>query len=256
LRTDAHGVMRAAQGMLVTTERRSDAQGHAKDMGETVERLAQALAQQENLTRLAQQHSAQHSNTDQSDIAKAIKAQNDAIRGEGKTAGAFPEFTTPHLTFASPVGIQTTTAGSTHLASDEHLGLTTGGHVGVAVGRSWFASVAERFSVFVHKLGIKLIAASGKVRVEAQSDDVEVIAKRAVEIMSTSDWIVLKAKKGIRVNGGGSELEISSAGILGFTDGQHMVHASDHKMEMPQARPLDFPLSSSQTIDQSFPYSL
>src|SRR5579863_250566 len=89
LRTDAHGVMRAAQGMLVTTERRSDAQGHAKDMGETVERLASAHRLHDSLAQAALQSEAQESAEQQSAVAKRLDEQNQAIRGEGKTAGAF-----------------------------------------------------------------------------------------------------------------------------------------------------------------------
>ncbi|WP_179949132.1 DUF2345 domain-containing protein [Burkholderia sp. RF4-BP95] len=95
---------------------------------------------------------------------------------------------------------------------------------------------AEAFSLFVHKLGIKLVAASGNVRVEAQGDNVEIVAKKVLELMSTSDWINLTAKQGIRLNGGGTELEISPKGILGFTDGQFLVHADDHATDAPQSR--------------------
>jgi type VI secretion system secreted protein VgrG len=242
LRTDGGGVFRAAQGMLLTTEARPNGQSHAKDMGETIQRLTQARDLHESLTGLAQQHAAQQPDADQSEVAKAIKAQNDAIRGGTKTDdNPFPEFAEPHLTLASPVGIQATTAGSTHLASDENLAVTTGGHVGIAAGKSFFASIADAFSLFVHKLGITLVAASGKVRIEAQNDRIELIAKRVVKIMSTTDWIELKAKQGIRLNGGGSELEISRDGIVGYTDGQFLVHAADHLDAGPMTKPIVFP---------------
>jgi uncharacterized protein (DUF2345 family) len=131
--------------------------------------------------------------------------------------------------------------GSTHIASDEHLALTTGGHVGIATGKSFFASVANAFSLFVHKLGIRLVAASGKVRIEAQSDQIEIVAKRVVEIMSTTDWIELKAKVGVRLNGGGTEVVISRDGIIGFTNGKFLVHAADHQTVGPMTKPIAFP---------------
>ncbi|MFM0340886.1 type VI secretion system Vgr family protein [Paraburkholderia fungorum] len=257
LRTDAHGVLRAAQGMLLTTEARANAQAHVKDLGETVQRLTHARDLQESLSALAQQHAAQDEGADQSDVAKAVRTQNDAIRGGAKTdKNAFPEFTTPHLTLASPVGIQSTTAGSTHLASDEHLALTTGGHVGIATGKSLFASVARSFRVFAHKLGIRLVAASGSVRIEAQDDNVEMIAKRVVEIISSSDWINLKAKQGIRINGGGSELVISADGIVGFTNGKFLIHSASAQLMGPRGRPLELPAFGAGELDAKFPFSL
>ena len=256
LRTDENGVVRAAAGMLLTTEARRNAQSHAKDMGETVQRLTQARELQESLTSLAQQHAAQDQGSDQSEVTQALKAQNDAIRGGAKTAdNAFPEFAEPHLTLASPVGIQMTTAGSTHIASDQHLALTTGGHIGIATGRSFFATVAQGLKIFVHKLGIKMIAATGDVRIEAQQDSVEIVARKVIEIMSTGDWINLKAKEGIRINGGGSELEISANGIIGFTEGKFMVHAADHSTPGPESRPIDIPSSSTGQISGAFPHS-
>jgi uncharacterized protein (DUF2345 family) len=243
--------------MLLTTEARPNAQAHAKDMGETIQRLTQARDLQESLTGLAQQHNAQDANADQSEVTKAIKAQNDAIRGGAKTEGnLFPEFSEPHLTLASPVGIQTTTAGSTHIASDENLALTTGGNVGVAAAKSFFASIRNSFSVFVHKLGIRLIAASGKVRVEAQSDNVEIVAQKVLELMSTTDWINIKAKKGVTFNGGGSSLVISPDGIVGYTDGKVLFHCASLAEVAPQAKPLDFPSFPTGKMNDEIPFSL
>ncbi len=239
LRTDGDGVARAARGMLITTEARSNAQSHAKDMGETEQRLTQARDLHESLTGLAQQHEAQQADSDQSEVTKAIEAQNDAIRGRAKTDdNTSPEFAEPHLTLASPAGIQTTSAGSTHIASDEHLALTTGDHIGIAAGKSLFATIREGCSIFTYKLGMRLIAAAGKVRIEAQSDRVEIIAKRAVEIIGTTDWIILKAKKGVRLNGGSTELEIGAQGIRGYTDSQFLIHAASHATNSPQVRPV------------------
>ncbi|SDE50658.1 type VI secretion system Vgr family protein [Paraburkholderia lycopersici] len=244
LRTDLWGVLRAARGLLVSTEARSNAKNHAKDIGETVARLTQARDLQESMAGLAQQHGAQQHDADQSDVAKAIKDQNDAIRGSGGSDSTdFPEFTAPHLLLASPAGIETTTTGSTHIASDQNLALTTGGHVGIAAGQSFLASIANVFSVFVQKLGIMLVAASGKVHIEAQDDQIELVAKKALELISTTDWIELKAKQGIRLNGGGTELEISPQGLLGFTNGQHHIHAASHSTDGPQAKGSGFPAS-------------
>jgi type VI secretion system secreted protein VgrG len=248
LRTDGHGVVRAAQGMLITTEGRLEAQGHVKAMGETVQRLTQARDLHETLAELAQQHAAQDPHSDQSDqnnqseVTQALKAQNEAIRGSAKSRdNTFPELTEPHLTLASPTGIQTTTAGSTHFASGDHLALTTGGHLAIAADKSLFASIKAGCSIFVHRLGIKLVAASGKVRIEAQDDKIELVAKRVIDIMSTTGWINLTAKQGIRLSGGGSELEISPNGIIGHTGGVFLVHAAEHATDGPISRPVPLP---------------
>uniref|UniRef100_UPI0020276F1C type VI secretion system Vgr family protein n=1 Tax=Caballeronia sp. AZ10_KS36 TaxID=2921757 RepID=UPI0020276F1C len=144
LATDAWGVLRANQGMLVTTETRDGATAPARDLGETVARLTQARDIHESMAELAQQHGAQDASGNQSDVARSIKAANDDLRGNGTAnmdRGEFPEFAAPHLTLASPAGIQATTAGSTHLASDQDFAVTAAGNVSFAAARSFFASV-------------------------------------------------------------------------------------------------------------------
>jgi type VI secretion system secreted protein VgrG len=125
LRTDGHGVIRAKDGMLVSTEARPNAQSHAKDMGETTTRLAQAQDQHDALGDLAKQHQAQDAK-DQNQVAKALKDQNDGIQGGSAEDGKFPELAEPHIVIASPAGIESTTPGSTHHDSGAHHAITSG----------------------------------------------------------------------------------------------------------------------------------
>jgi type VI secretion system secreted protein VgrG len=205
LRTDGHGVARAAEGMLITTEPRTQAKSYIKDMGETAARLKSAQVLHDTSASAALQGKAQESGY-QHDVADALKVQNDAIRGAGEK---FPELSEPHLVLSSPAGIETTTAQSTHIASDQHTALTTGRNLSVAAGESFFASVKETFRLFVHKAGMKLVAAAGKITVQAHDDDVEIIANKVLSLISQSDWIDLKGKKGIRLHGAESMVEIS-----------------------------------------------
>lgn len=240
LRSDGVGVLRAAEGLLITSEPRPRALAHITDMGETVQRLTQARAAHENLAKLAQQHLAQDQNADQSEVAAALKLQNDAIKGS-KADDRFPELIEPHLVVSSPSGIETTAAASTHIASGEHIALSAGSNLSVATGKSLYASVAYKFSLFVHQLGMKLIAASGKIQIQAQTDDLELLAQKVLDIISTTGWINLKAKEGIRLNGGGTELVLSAEGIKGFTAGVSHVHAGDHQTMGPESVAVQFP---------------
>ena len=229
-------------GLLITTHGRDGAAGKVKDASEAVTRLNQAREMHEGLAGLAQQHGAQKLDADQSDVTRSIKQQTADIRGT-PTSGPndFPEFAAPHLTLSSPAGIESTTAGSTHIQSDEDTAITTGHSVGIAAGRSFHASVLERISFFVRKAGMMLVAASGKIRVEAQSDGIDLIAKKDIHVVSEDGWINLTASKGIRFNGAGTTLELSAAGLLGATKGNFLVHAADHATDGPQSTPLVFP---------------
>ncbi|MCC8393089.1 type VI secretion system tip protein VgrG, partial [Paraburkholderia sp. MMS20-SJTR3] len=143
LATHAWGVARANRGMLITTESRDGANAPAKDMGETVARLTQARDIHEGLAGLARQYEAQEEQTSQSDVSKAIRTQNDSIRGGATVRAAaatgeqpFPELKRPDLVLASAAGVSVTAAESMHLASVEHVAVTAGGHVSIAAVKS------------------------------------------------------------------------------------------------------------------------
>jgi type VI secretion system secreted protein VgrG len=61
----------------------------------------------------------------------------------------------------------------------EEVTVSSGLDTNIAVGRSLLASVAEKVSLFAANAGIKLFAAKGKVQVQAQSDDLDIIAEKS-----------------------------------------------------------------------------
>ncbi|MGJ7529445.1 DUF2345 domain-containing protein, partial [Variovorax sp. GB1P17] len=178
LRTDGHGVLRAQDGMLITTEARPEAARHAKDMGETVQRLTQARDQIEGLAEASQAAKVQDKQDDQSVVAQAIKQQNDALAGKGsdKAEGKYPELNAPHLVFASPTGIAATATESLHGHTGAHVQFTSGGHASISAAKRILASVAEGVRVFALQRGIKAFASEGDIRIEAQSDALEATA--------------------------------------------------------------------------------
>lgn len=208
LRTDGHGVVRAASGMLITTEERANALSHVNDMGETVKRLSTAADLQEQLTEMAQHYGAQEKQEpQQADAVNELKSQNHDIQGHGNTE--FPELSKPHVVVASPAGVEMSAAQSTHIASGHHTAITSGKSLSIASVDSLFASVGQTFRLFVHKAGMKLIAAGGKVSVQAQENDVEIIANKVLTLLSESDWVTIRGKKGVRLQGANHMLEIS-----------------------------------------------
>ncbi|MET3915009.1 type VI secretion system secreted protein VgrG [Variovorax sp. OAS795] len=237
LRTDGHGVLRAGEGMLISTEPRGNALRHAKDMGETVARLTQGCDQHEDLSTAAKQAEA-HEAGDQDEVAKVIKTQTDAIKGQGgsKAEGRFPELAEPHLVLASPAGIETTTAQSTHIASLEHNALTSGGHTSISAGKSLLASAKEAIRLFAFKAGIKLVAANADVDIKALKKNIHLLAK--LDITHTANKITITAKEEVQINGGTSYSRWNNAGIEHGTQGLWREHASIHSMVGPKSLPV------------------
>ncbi|AMP03016.1 rhs element Vgr family protein [Collimonas pratensis] len=236
LRSDGHGVARSAKGMLITTEARPGAAAHMTDMGETIQRLTSARDQHETLADLAQQAGAQEKDGQQADIAKTLKTQNDEIKGGSTEEGKFPEFSKPHLVASSPAGIETTTSGSTHIASGDHTAITTGKSLSIASGDSLFASIRKAFLLFVHMAGMKLIAAAGNIDIQALTDSINILAK--LNITQTGNRITITAKEELVLNGGGSYAKYNAAGIEQGTNGAYVAHAASVSFVGPNTLPV------------------
>jgi type VI secretion system secreted protein VgrG len=253
LASDAWGVLRAGRGMLISTEARPNAAAHIKDMGETVRRLAIARELHELQADLARQHGAQEKQGQQTEVAGVIKMQNDAIQGAG--GGDFPELSAPHLILASPAGIETSTSQSTHIASDQHTAITTGKSLAIASGDSLFASIRKTFRLFVHKAGMKMIAAAGDIDMQALSDSINILSK--LNITQTANRITITAKEEVLINGGGSYTKYTADGIEHGTNGGYVNHAATHSFTGPQAldRKVLLPTQGGHDPDGTFIFS-
>ena len=227
LRTDGIGAVRAQQGLLLSTEGRPNARAHITDMAETVARMAQGQELHDSLSQTAQQAQA-HQPGDQDQVAAALQAQVDAIKGQGGTPaqGEFPEFKAAHLLLASPAGIETSTQGSTHLMSVEHTALTSGGHTSLSAGKSLLVSVKEAVRMFAYKAGMKLVAASADIDITALKDSVNILAK--LNITHTANRITITAKEEVVINGGTSFSRWNASGIVHGTGGNWVQHAAHH----------------------------
>jgi type VI secretion system secreted protein VgrG len=219
LATDAWGVLRANQGILVTTETRSGAAAAAKDMGETVQRLAQARDLHDTLASAAVQAQAQDKQ-DQPTVTDALKKQNDEIGGQ--TGGDFPELSKPHLVLASPAGIQATTAGSTHLASGAHTAVTAGSHLSVSTGSSLLASAKNAIRFFAYRLGIRMVSYAGDIDIKALQRNLNLLAK--LDITQTAESITIRATKQLMLNGGDSYISLNP-GKITVGSGKYEVNA-------------------------------
>lgn len=222
LATNAWGVARANKGMLITTERRTNVAGRAKEMDETTQRLDDAHKRQDGLAKLATNCYAQDK-SDQSVVAEQISAQNNSIKGKN----APYELVSPQLVLASPAGIVSTTAGDLHMASEKNVAITAGQDISLAADGSLFASVRRAIRLFIQRAGMRVVAAAGDIDIRALSDSVNILAK--LNITHSADKIVITAKQELVINGGGSYARFNGSGIEQGTVGKFVVHGAEHR---------------------------
>jgi type VI secretion system secreted protein VgrG len=242
LRTDGHAAIRAAKGMMLSTYTRASGSSHIKDLSEIIGVLKSAQSQHKSFAELAIEHKADERAIDTT-AQKDLLKQNHDISGEaqGKAASdadKFPELQQPHLVLGSPAGIQLATPKSLHIATNEHTAITAGQDLSMSVGKRLIASVAKGISLFSQSLGIKAIAAKGKIEIQAQSDGIDIIAQKVLKFISAQESIEIAAKKSILLNGGGSYIRIDASGIEQGTLGNWKAWAGSHDMPGPKSLPM------------------
>ncbi|WP_243748058.1 DUF2345 domain-containing protein, partial [Yersinia pseudotuberculosis] len=137
-------------------------------------------------------------------LLKSAQEQMEAISADAQTATASPanlqvqisllqqnltELKQAVLLLSAPKGIALSSGEHLQLSASENLIATAGKNADVSVGKNFFIGVGNTLSVFVRKLGIKLIANQGAITVQAQNDLMELLARKAITITSTEDEI-------------------------------------------------------------------
>ncbi|HDS9210782.1 TPA: DUF2345 domain-containing protein, partial [Klebsiella pneumoniae subsp. pneumoniae] len=145
------------------------------------------------------------------------------------------------------------------LTSGEHLQVsaghnliaTAGKNADVSVVKNLFIGVGSALSVFVRKLGIRLIANQGPVQMQAQNDLMALLARKEISIVSTEDEIKIIAKKKLTVNGGGSYITLDVNAIESATMGDFRTRAGHYSRQTRAQNKPEMPVLSEMSKDSN-----
>ncbi|WP_137009490.1 type VI secretion system Vgr family protein [Aquitalea aquatilis] len=256
LRTDQHGAIRAGHGLLLSTEAQNGAGGkqlareHAQSQLQSAVALSQALAE----TATAQLADTMETGPDGigEDNAKTGKKtkghmqhQLDALAAweagsntdkDGKTAKD-QAGQQPQLVLSGPAGIVSVTEQSQTVNAGTNLNLVAQRDANHTTGRRWIHNVGKHISLFVagvqDKIAMKLIAAKGKVQIQAQSDAMELTADKDVTITSCKERITIAAKEEILLACGGGYIRLKGGNIEIHCPGTVSVKGASHNLSGP-----------------------
>jgi type VI secretion system secreted protein VgrG len=240
LRSDKAVAIRGGKGVLITANSSNQAEGKQLDRAELIG-LADGLRDiADQLAKLAETHAKDPANGPQ--LAQLVDklrhldhGTNVAAEGSGGAGGA------PIVAISGPAGIVMASTENLVLGAEKNADLITAADTQLSAGGKTSVRAAQGVSVFTNDGGMKHIAARGDMQTEAQDGTIELLAKKVMELISTTDWINIKARKGVCIYGGGSELKVSAEGIIGSTTGNSHVYAADHQTFPKQARQVQFP---------------
>jgi type VI secretion system secreted protein VgrG len=119
------------------------------------------------------------------------------------------------------------------VTADQQISLVSGESSYVSTGKSFVVAAAEKLSMFVHKAGMKLLAAKGKVELAAQSDDMRLYADHNMTLTSNQGRVVIEASQELMLKCGGSYIRITPDGIEDGTRGARTVKAASLSKKGP-----------------------
>ncbi|MCA8114845.1 type VI secretion system Vgr family protein [Burkholderia cepacia] len=248
LRSDAYGSVRASQGLYVTTHPKA-ANSQPLDVKEAQQQLVTGESLVEAMSGVSEQHQAESLKDAQDTMRAFTDATQESASGSasgGRTAGggtgnanAFKE---PVMLFGSPSGIGMSTQQSVHMVANDHVNVASGQSVHVAAGKSLIGSIGQKLSLFVQNAGMRLFAGKGKVEIQAQSDNIEVTAQKAVKVVSATGQVEIAADQGILLTSGGAYIRIKDGNVEIHAPGKIDIKGASHTFAGPAS--MGYPLPS------------
>jgi type VI secretion system secreted protein VgrG len=118
------------------------------------------------------------------------------------------------IVVTAPDGMGLASGSDFQLAARKQLFVTAGEGLDIGVMKRIAIAAGETISIFAARFGIRIFAAKGKVQVQAQSDELELMALRKVTLSSSTDEVVITASKGVTLgDGAGAYIKIANGRI-------------------------------------------
>ncbi|WP_354681662.1 type VI secretion system Vgr family protein [Cupriavidus plantarum] len=251
LRTDAWAVVRAGEGMLLSTTAQPKAGGTVLDVSAARAQINAARQTAENLSSAAQTQAALPlaANTHFDALQKAIDPQQagkyiDSLNGQkaaqpdGKPVDRFE---TPLLVTESPSAIALATPLTTTVYAGRHLHCTTQSDWHLASESITAIAAAQGVSLFAQRADLKAIAAHGPFSLQAHADAMEILADRQVTVTSSNDSVEILAQQKVVLHGGSSMITLEGGQITFETQGLLDVKGAGHAFSGGSSQPASLP---------------
>ncbi len=278
LRTDAWGVVRGGEGVLLSTAARSQAGSGvestqldvagavslskgAKELGQ---RVGDAAKQQQAL--FSEDAAKAHEGfIEQIDPEKKGKYEGpvngqQAHKAPSGSRDLDPEqpvekFGTPIVLMEAPSNINWATPASTVIYAGEHMQWSTQSDLHLVAAHTVSSVAANAVNLFTHSGGIQAIAGNGPVSLQAHTDQLEILADKAVTIISVNDSIEIKANQKIVLQAGQSSITLEGGNITFACPGKFTVKGGKHVFEAGAsmaAVPTTLPDTRIKLFDEAF----
>jgi type VI secretion system secreted protein VgrG len=197
-RTDDWMALRAAKGVMITTEAQPRAAGKQLDMTDAIAQLEKALTLAMTLQQSALTAGASHVETDR----------------QNALSQTLSHLTGPGILAYGKNGVAQVTPDSLQLSAGQDLIVTAGNDTSMNVVKKFSLAVGEKISLFARKLGIQMITGAGDITSQAQRGEMHMLSQKDFTLTSTAGKMNGSAREGMQFVCGGGGIRISPNGLV------------------------------------------
>ncbi|KNE29801.1 type IV secretion protein Rhs [Achromobacter spanius] len=246
LRTDEHGALRAAKGLLLSTEAQLNAKGGQLDRSDIVAALESALELARNLGDYASTHEGvPHDAQPQQSLTEAVRdlghGANNQPEGTGQgDAGA--------IGLSAPAGIAAATPASIVMTAGANLDSIAQQHQQISAGDKVVINAGGDLGLFSQSGAMRHIAHQGELLLQAQHNAIRIQADQGAEITSSKQHVLIAADKHITLLCGGAYIKMADGNIELGMPGAFSVKATSHDFSGPTGRTAALPTFRSPDV--------
>ncbi|MDC4597528.1 type VI secretion system Vgr family protein [Acinetobacter baumannii] len=200
LRTDEWGAIRAAKGILLTSELSEQAQGEQLTRSNIKENINFHTESNKYFKELASAHE-----VDEPDLGS-----QDSLK---EKFDKWNESSDALVALHSESAMILDSKESLQLAAKQNIDVSTPKNLQFFTGKSWIAKALDKISIFAKHAGIKIKSGEGDVEVAAQKGKMTLSSKQQMHVYSLNDFVRIESGKGILITAGGGYIKIQDGNI-------------------------------------------
>ncbi|ENV93944.1 hypothetical protein F937_03346 [Acinetobacter calcoaceticus ANC 3680] len=200
LRTDEWGAVRAAKGILLTSESSEQAQGDQLTRSNIKENINFHTESNKYFKELASAHE-----VDEPDLGS-----QDSLK---EKFDKWNESSDALVALHSESAMILDSKESLQLAAKQNIDFSTPKNLQFFTGKSWIAKALDKISIFAKHAGIKIKSGEGDVEVAAQKGKMTLSSKQQMHVYSLNDFVRIESGKGILITAGGGYIKIQDGNI-------------------------------------------
>lgn len=217
LRSDQAVAIRGGKGVFISADARLRAVGRQLER-DGLNGLSEALTSvQQQLAELAETHKVGGSDGKPlSQLVRDVRQWDDGSTTDGATPDG--EGGQPVVAIEAPAGLLLGSQANVSIGAQTHVDVISIGNTQLSTGRKLLMHAMQSISLFAHKLGVRLTAASGKVEIQAHDDNIELTSAKRI-VLIASEEIVIQAPKltivtqGAQAEFGGGKITHQCSGL-------------------------------------------